>query len=167
MLKLLSECSYARSGTQQLLTQSILCTTSGPITSSLIGLSNAESRRFARNTKPWSHGPHELMKQGIINYDYRRARAKKWAKVQLPDFVEINDRSQEQKLTPEEMRSKLKEKGVVPHRVWDERPLYVSTSNMIMDPYVPPEGDGKISIISKEVSNGIFGQMTLDFFLNF
>ena len=151
MFKLLNQCSSnARCGAQQLLNQSILPT--GSINSSLGALSNAESRRFARNTKPWSHGPHELMKQGIINYEYRRARAKKWAKVQLPNFHEINDRTREQKLTPDEMRSKMKETGLAPHRVWDERPLYVSTSNMIIDSYVPPEGDGKISIISKKVN---------------
>lgn len=110
-----------------------------------------EQRRFARNTKPWSTGKHDDLKKGVIAYDYRRKRAQKVARVELPDFVALHEESRGQRLTPDEMRSKLKEQGIRPHRAWDERPLYVGTSNTVIEPYEPPEGDGRISIISKEV----------------
>ena len=34
---------------------------------------------------------------------------------------------------------------------WNERPSYISSTPGVFEPYVPPEGDGKISIVSKEV----------------
>ncbi|RWS24958.1 putative 39S ribosomal protein L45-like protein [Leptotrombidium deliense] len=96
--------------------------------------------------KHWLPGPVEDWKKGIYNYEYRRARGRKVAKITLPNFDEMR---YDAKLTPEEMRTKLKEKGIVPHRTWNEKPLVIRTTGYVVDPYVPPEGDGKESILSK------------------
>jgi hypothetical protein len=157
MFKVLQQSCHSRSclTSSQLLLNATPCLPvglAGPVSSTTVGcLSNAESRRFARSTKPWKTGPIDLIKKGVITYEYRRLRGKKVAKVELPDFDLIRSQSQSMRSTPEEMRSKLKEKGIVPHRSWDERPLYIATSGSVMDAYKPPEGDGKLSIISKEV----------------
>ncbi|XP_054719017.1 probable 39S ribosomal protein L45, mitochondrial [Uloborus diversus] len=66
-------------------------------------------------------------------------------KIKLPDF---DEQRRDEKLSIEEMRSKMKEKGIVPHRQWNEKPMYMGCTGDIFDPYVPPEGDGKISPVS-------------------
>lgn len=68
-------------------------------------------------------------------------------KIELPNF-----REKTRDLTEEEIRSALKEKGLLPHRPWTERQLHISSTGQIFEPYVPPEGDGKVSIITKEVN---------------
>lgn len=55
------------------------------------------------------------------------------------------------KVTREEFRSRLKNMGLLPPRHWNERPVFISATEEIMEPYIPPEGDGKFSIISKTV----------------
>lgn len=69
-------------------------------------------------------------------------------KVDLPNFEEME---KDKHLSPEEMRAKMKEKGLAPGRPWMERPFEISATGDIFEPYVPPEGDGKASMISKEV----------------
>ena len=96
--------------------------------------------RFARSIKPWSIGPEG---------SYKRARGAKMIKVDLPDFDQLRE---DQKLSPEEIRSKLKEKGIAPPRTYTERQIFMSSTGGILDPFVPPEGDGKASYISTEVS---------------
>lgn len=76
---------------------------------------------------------------------FKWLRAKKVIKVKLPDF---EDRRTEDDMTPEEIRSKMKEKGIQPPRPWIERPFYISCTGGVFEPYVPPEGDGKISPIT-------------------
>jgi len=68
-------------------------------------------------------------------------------KVKLPDYEQLE---KNQTLSPEEMRGKMKEQGLAPGRVWMERPFEISSTGGIFEPYVPPEGDGKASLISKE-----------------
>ncbi|KAG9508987.1 putative 39S ribosomal protein L45, mitochondrial, partial [Fragariocoptes setiger] len=51
-------------------------------------------------------------------------------------------------MQPDEIRSKLKEKGVAPPRPWEERKLYIASTNAVIDQYVPPEGDGVASFLS-------------------
>lgn len=46
----------------------------------------------------------------------------------------------------------MKEKGIKPVRPWQERPIYVSSTTSTFEPYVPPEGDGKVSTLSAAVS---------------
>ena len=112
---------------------------------------NLQSVRYARDIKPWKNGPIELWKKHIYNYEYRKGRARKVLKLNLPDFDKM--RKQQKvgiRLSPDEIRSELREKGIVPHRKWMEKPIYIGDSSRVIDAYVPPEGDGKASIISKE-----------------
>lgn len=55
-------------------------------------------------------------------------------------------------MTKEEIRSMMKEKGLSPSKPWLERPFFASTTGDVFEPYIPPEGDGKVSFITKEVS---------------
>ncbi|KAJ8875482.1 hypothetical protein PR048_023377 [Dryococelus australis] len=71
-------------------------------------------------------------------------RKKQVVKVDLPDFSKLS----EEDMTQEEIRSKMKEKGIQPVRPWMERPIYISATGGVFEPYVPPEGDGKISPIT-------------------
>jgi len=66
-------------------------------------------------------------------------------KVDLPDFDK--DRNNDD-ISPEKMRAILQEKGIQPNRPWNERNFYVSNTGTVFEPYVPPEGDGKLSAIS-------------------
>jgi large subunit ribosomal protein L45 len=68
-------------------------------------------------------------------------------KVDLPDFQEAQSADQ---YSPEEIRAKMKERGMLPPRPWMERPYEISSTADIFEPYVTPEGDGKASYISKE-----------------
>jgi hypothetical protein len=49
---------------------------------------------------------------------------------------------------PEEMREKMKKLGFSPPTAWQEKPIYISSTGTILDQYVPPEGDGKASLVS-------------------
>jgi len=110
---------------------------------------NQQSVRYARGIKPWKNGPIEDWKKLIYNYEYRRARGRKIIKFELPNFDE-NRGLDANNMNPDEIRTMIKKKGIVPHRKWLEKPIYVGDSTRIMDDYVPPEGDGKQTFISKE-----------------
>lgn len=69
-------------------------------------------------------------------------RRQKYIKVELPNF---NEKFAD--LTPEEQRSRMKERGVAPPRPYMERPFYISSTGGTFEPYVPPEGDGKVSTV--------------------
>ncbi|XP_050034895.1 large ribosomal subunit protein mL45 [Dermacentor andersoni] len=77
---------------------------------------------------------------------WKALRRRKVIKIKLPEFEEMRKKDQ---LTPEEMRSKLKEQGVAPDRPWNERPMVISCSGGVFEPYLPPEGDGKVSVLTK------------------
>ena len=51
-------------------------------------------------------------------------------------------------VTPEEMREKMKKLGISPPTMWQEKPIYISSTGTILDQFVPPEGDGKASLVS-------------------
>ncbi|KAL0818737.1 hypothetical protein ABMA28_008068 [Loxostege sticticalis] len=74
---------------------------------------------------------------------FKKLRAKKFLKVDLPNFNEDFDT-----MSREKLRQKMKERGVLPPRPWMERPFYISATGGVFEPYVPPEGDGKASIVS-------------------
>ncbi|KAM3921136.1 large ribosomal subunit protein mL45 [Leptodactylus fuscus] len=56
----------------------------------------------------------------------------------------------EKKFTVEEMTKKAKAAGVVVPQENLERPINVSCTAGILDPYVPPEGDARLSTLSKD-----------------
>lgn len=73
-------------------------------------------------------------------------------KVDLPDFQDNKD-----DLSPEKYRSQLKKLGIQPHKYWNERVFYISNTGAVLEPYVPPEGDGKLSAVSVQV--GYFSKL--------
>lgn len=56
-------------------------------------------------------------------------------------------------LTPDQIRSRMKEQGVLPPRSWMERPITISATGGVFEPYIPPEGDGKLSTLTLGVAN--------------
>jgi len=78
---------------------------------------------------------------------FRALRAIRNVKIDLQDF-EFERRRFRDEVTPEEMREKMKKLGLNPTSPWQEKPLYISSTGNTIDPYVPPEGDGKASLIS-------------------
>ncbi|ODN05012.1 putative 39S ribosomal protein L45, mitochondrial [Orchesella cincta] len=81
------------------------------------------------------------------NPKWKPFRRLKVIKVDLPDF---NEAAESKNYSPDEVRAKMKERGMSPPRPWMERPFEISSTSDIFEPYVPPEGDGKASYISKE-----------------
>ncbi|XP_067614513.1 large ribosomal subunit protein mL45 [Eurosta solidaginis] len=77
------------------------------------------------------------------NPKFKKLRKLKFIKMDIPNLQEKPG-----DLSQEEMRSRLKERGVLPPRPWLERPFHISCTGGIFEPYVPPEGDGKKSFIS-------------------
>jgi len=55
--------------------------------------------------------------------------------------------------SPEKLRTRYKEKGIQPTRPWIERSTFINNTGSLIEPYVPPEGDGKISPISTAVKS--------------
>lgn len=58
--------------------------------------------------------------------------------------------------SPENLRTRYKEKGIQPTRPWVERSTFINNTGSLIEPYVPPEGDGKISPISTAVKSLLF-----------
>lgn len=81
---------------------------------------------------------------------YKVFLCQKVIKVNLPNYAE--DTKPLTELSKEEVRSRMKERGVNPPNNHLERPIFLSTTGDIFEAYVPPEGDGKVSFITKEVS---------------
>jgi len=70
--------------------------------------------------------------------------------VDLPNYDEDKDSDD---YSPEKLRTRYKEKGIQPIRPWIERTTFINNTGSIIEPYVPPEGDGKISPISTAVKS--------------
>ncbi len=49
------------------------------------------------------------------------------------------------------MREYLKRSGMLPPTPYSEKAVYLSSTGAVLDEFVPPEGDGRASILSKEV----------------
>lgn len=105
-----------------------------PTTQSLINYDQSRTYPSTRTSKHW-------------NPKWKKLRTAKVIKVDLPDYNEYLD-----DMTEEESRAKLKERGIQPNRYWMDRQVFISSTGGIFEPYVPPEGDGKFSFISKTVS---------------
>lgn len=99
---------------------------------------NSANLQFVRHriTKHW-------------NPKWKLFRRLKVIKVELPNFRE---KENQEDLSEEQVRSKLKENGLLPPRPWVESQYFVSATGAVFEPYVPPEGDGKISPITAQVS---------------
>ena len=53
--------------------------------------------------------------------------------MKLDAFPKFDKERYNDRLTLEEQRTMLKEKGVVPHRPWNTRPIMMTTSNLVFD----------------------------------
>lgn len=80
---------------------------------------------------------------------YRLERTRKMWKIELPDFDKIRKESKIE-LTPEEMRSKMKEKGIAQPNPWSEKEIYVPCTMGTIDPYKPSD-DGKSSSLLDKI----------------
>lgn len=80
------------------------------------------------------------------NPKWKKYRKEKVIKVDLSQFEK---KSEDDEISKEEKRSKMKERGIFPQKPWQEKPMYISATGNVFEPYVPPEGDGKFSAISK------------------
>lgn len=120
-------------------------------------------------------GQHYEQRCGMAKHwhpKFKWLRKKKVVKVDLPNFHEKDDVN-----TKEETKRRMRERGVMPPRPWMERSFYLSSVSVpckrtichtswgfvehiinkinilqtgeILEPYVPPEGDGKRSVFSK------------------
>ncbi|XP_014357852.2 probable 39S ribosomal protein L45, mitochondrial [Papilio machaon] len=87
--------------------------------------------------------PYRTTTTKHFNPKYKKERAAKYLKIDLPN---LNEDAGD--LSPEKMRQKMKERGMLPPRPWIERPFYISATGGIFEAYIPPEGDGKASIVS-------------------
>lgn len=54
-------------------------------------------------------------------------------------------------MTDEDLREEMKKLNLTPQRPWIEKTPFLHSTGGIFEPYVPPEGDGKVSPISKQV----------------
>ncbi|KAK6635517.1 hypothetical protein RUM44_000769 [Polyplax serrata] len=62
-------------------------------------------------------------------------------------------------MTKEKFRTKMKEYGIMPPRYWKSRPITITSTNEIVDPYKPPQGDGKASILSKQALQSVVNNL--------
>jgi len=81
---------------------------------------------------------------------WKKLRAAKVIKIKLPDFNKFDD-DDPTKMEKEQIRSRMKEFGFLPQKPWQEKSAYISCTPAIFESYVIPEGDGKYSLITKEV----------------
>ena len=75
---------------------------------------------------------------------FRKERNWKVLKVDLVDH-EFDRKRDRDELTPEEIKERMKKMGVNPPSHYQEKPMYISSTGAVLDPYVPPEGDGKVT----------------------
>jgi len=81
---------------------------------------------------------------------WSKLRGAKVFKVDVPDY-EFQRRITMGKASPAEVKDEMKRLGEAPLRErYSEKPLYLSCTGGVLDDYVPPEGDGKASVVSTE-----------------
>jgi len=84
---------------------------------------------------------------------WRLFRREKVLDVDLPDF------DKDRKLrtfTLQEQREFFKREGIPPVRNAEYKPLYIDASTEAFEAYVPPEGDGKATLMSKDRLNQFY-----------
>ncbi|XP_043497153.1 uncharacterized protein LOC122520899, partial [Polistes fuscatus] len=89
------------------------------------------------------------------NPKYKKERKEKVIKIDLPNYHQTD-----KELAKEKRRSMMKEFGIFPQKQWIERPIFISCTPNVFDSYVPPEGDGKFSTITKEAHEALAAKDT-------
>ncbi|XP_039282618.1 probable 39S ribosomal protein L45, mitochondrial [Nilaparvata lugens] len=107
-------------------------------------------RKVAEDFLKPVYGYYSSSQRGHKHYNpkFRKFRAAKVIKVKLPDEEKLKKKAED--YTPEEIRTRMKELGIFPVYFPRERPVYLSSTSGVFEAYVPPEGDGKVSKITKE-----------------
>ncbi|VDL97548.1 unnamed protein product [Schistocephalus solidus] len=73
-----------------------------------------------------------------------------WVRPFDPDLLFLGGKTGPERTTASEIREQLKRNGLMPPLIFQDRPINITHSGRIFDEYVPPEGDGKASILSAE-----------------
>ena len=107
------------------------------------GLSTTVSTRSAA-TRTWAPRRRTMVPNKHWNPLFRKERNWKVLKIDLVDH-EFDRRRAREEITPEEIKERMKKLGVEPPSQYAEKPLYISSTGAILEAYVPPEGDGKVS----------------------
>jgi len=84
---------------------------------------------------------------------WRPFRRGKVLDIDLPDFDK--DRKM-RSYTLQEQREYFKREGIPPVRSAEYKPLYIDASTEAFEAYVPPEGDGKATLMSKDRLNQFY-----------
>lgn len=117
---------------------------SKPFVESLLCLEPLKIITVVPGRSKYTHNRHRDPK-------YRLERTRKMWPIDLPDFDHM--RKEKTDMGPDEVRSKLKEKGVAPPSPWNEREMYMPSTIAIMDPYKPSVGEGKSSSLLDKVKS--------------
>jgi len=110
------------------------------------GLSSTVCARTVA-TRTWAPRRRTQVPNKHWNPLFRKERNWKVLKIDLVDH-EFDRKRVREEITPEEIKEKMKKMGVEPPSQYSEKPLYISSTGAILEAYVPPEGDGKASLIS-------------------
>lgn len=78
---------------------------------------------------------------------YIKERRRKVWPVDLPDFDAM--RKDDKDMSPDEVRSKLKEKGIAPPGPWSETEIYSACTMTVIEPYEPKQDENSSSLIDK------------------
>ncbi|KAL7061728.1 hypothetical protein AAHC03_01037 [Spirometra sp. Aus1] len=73
-----------------------------------------------------------------------------WVRPFDPDQLFLGGKTGLERATASEIREQLKRNGLMPPLIFQDRPINITHSGRIFDEYVPPEGDGKTSLLSTE-----------------
>uniref|UniRef100_A0A5K3ELT2 Large ribosomal subunit protein mL45 n=1 Tax=Mesocestoides corti TaxID=53468 RepID=A0A5K3ELT2_MESCO len=71
-----------------------------------------------------------------------------WVQPFDPDHIFLGGKSGMERVTSTEIREQLRRNGLMPPILFQDRPINLTHSGRIFDEYVPPEGDGKSSLLS-------------------
>ncbi|XP_066588085.1 large ribosomal subunit protein mL45-like, partial [Prorops nasuta] len=84
------------------------------------------------------------------NPKFKKERKEKFIKIDLPDFYKSDSEIDNTDLTAERNRKLYKKYGILPHAPWVEKQMIFNCTNTVFDSYIPPEGDGKVSLVSRK-----------------
>ena len=78
-------------------------------------------------------------------------------KVDLPDFDKM--RQENDRLSPDQVRPMLKDRGIIPQRMLDERELFNTSTNREIEPFVSPRANWKSSLFTDNLRSPLIGSM--------
>lgn len=97
------------------------------------------------------------------HYDprFRKQRREKIIKIDLPDFEKEKRHQNIGNMTPDEIRIQFKKYGLKPFRKDQDKPITMTCSGDVWDQYVPPEGDGKSSLLSGKFASSVMDKLKM------